>query len=49
VRDLLVVEVGVPDERLPDEGAEEDRQERQAERVLAGEPPHWASAPTTIA
>src|SRR4051794_4442391 len=49
VGELLVVEVAVPDERLRDEGREEDPEEEQRQRVLADPAPHRANAPITKA
>jgi hypothetical protein len=44
-----VVEVRVPDEGLRDERGEEEREERERQRVVADPAPHAASAPTTSA
>ncbi len=40
VGDLLVVEVGVADERLPDQRRQEDREEEQREAVVLEESRH---------
>jgi hypothetical protein len=44
----LLVEVGVPGDRLPDQHEQEQHAEGEAERVLAQKAPHRCSTPSAL-